>query len=324
MQGNYTILDIQKYLDNGANFKGRKPAKLSTYKVFYPKTVALQNSIKKNISTASNDIKPVLQPEVNENNMVVKPSEPVAAIAPQEPTRNGVEIKPEEKTTLSLPSKETLETRMQNINAVIYKGISGNIVDIATYRRLRIGVPVIESMENATSKIGIEPVILKPTEPIDESKKEPIDFSQFPNVNNFPSSEVSPQLQEEKEVSTPKIDDSNVRLENYLSQGTTNLESNSVDDVNIIEINSLMKEKETTEDSLQTQKEILANLRKRIEQNKVLCEAKKQELIEENMALTRELNDVLAEINQLSDIATQQEAFLGNSVEDNSYGKRIA
>ena len=42
------------------------------------------------------------------------------------------------------------------------------------------------------------------------------------------------------------------------------------------------------------------------------------------MALTQELNDVLSEINQLSDIASQQEAFLGiNGQDDNSYGRTL-
>ena len=77
-----------------------------------------------------------------------------------------------------------------------------------------------------------------------------------------------------------------------------------------------MEQKETTADSLATQKEILMNLRKQVEHNNRLCEAKKRDLIEENMALTQELNDVLAEINRLSDTVNQQEAFLGIS-EDN-------
>ena len=34
------------------------------------------------------------------------------------------------------------------------------------------------------------------------------------------------------------------------------------------------------------------------------------------MALTQELNDVLAEINQLSDTVSQQEAFLGIADEE--------
>ena len=77
-----------------------------------------------------------------------------------------------------------------------------------------------------------------------------------------------------------------------------------------------MEQKATTADSLATQKEILMNLRKQVEQNNALCEARKRELIEENMALTQELNDVLAEINQLSDTVSQQEAFLGIADEE--------
>ena len=83
------------------------------------------------------------------------------------------------------------------------------------------------------------------------------------------------------------------------------------DDTNVVEFQTLMEQKATTADSLATQREILMNLRKQVEKNNLLCEAKKRDLIEENMALTQELNDVLAEINQLSDTVSQQEAFLG-------------
>ena len=65
-------------------------------------------------------------------------------------------------------------------------------------------------------------------------------------------------------------------------------------------------------------------MRKRIEQIKALCEAKKQELEEENMALTQELNGLLAQVNQLSDIASQQEAFLGINNSEEEYKGKVA
>ena len=37
MQGNITVLDIQKFYDNSALIKGRKPAKLSTFNNVYKK-----------------------------------------------------------------------------------------------------------------------------------------------------------------------------------------------------------------------------------------------------------------------------------------------
>lgn len=323
MQQNLTVLHEQKFYDSSANkFKTRKPAKISTYKVFYPKAVALQNSVKNNIKSAPVRPQVEVRPEVSE----VKVQEPSAPLGVQAPVGEPVQAKAEPTISFNITlSEERLQEIENKLNVEIYKELNAKIVNLVTYRRLKVAMLVVATLRKAISYANKVMALLDQTK--EEIKNEPIDFSQFPNVIKFPGTQVNSELPIEQEVSTPKTNDNIIRLENYLNQGTTNVDNanDSVDDVNIIEINSLMKEKVKTEESLQTQREILADLRRKIEQNKALCEAKKQELKEENMALTRELNDVLAEINQLSDIANQQEAFLGISNEsDDIYGRKMA
>lgn len=318
MQGNYTVLDEQKYLERGAIFKGRKPAKLSTYKVFYPKTKALQNSVKKenqNINMELKNSQPVKEP--------VKTTETTNIQTPIQPTMpvNNTETSNNISNTFSEEKLNELESKL-NVN--FYSSINSKNIKLTTYRRLKVAVLVVNSLKkvrNYTTRI------MDLLEKVEEPKKEQFDFSQLPNISSMQETEVKSDIPTPKneEVNTQKVNSNEVLLDKFFKEGRTNTSDNvseSVDDSYINQINSLTKEKENTEDSLATQKEILANLRKRIEQNKVLCEAKKQELMEENMALTQELNDVLAEINQLSDIANQQEAFLGISNDlDDSYSR---
>lgn len=317
MQDNYTVLHEQKFYDTSAKFKGRKPAKLSTYKVFYPKTVAMQNSVRNNIKSVNEAPHvEVNVPSVEQQKEPASVSQPTSAV---ESTVQNTIVAPTNSFNITL-SVERLQEIESKLNAEIYKELNAKIINLVTYRRLKVAMLVVETLRKAILYANKVMALLEETK--EEVKNEPIDFSQFPNVIKFPGTQVNSELPMEQEVSTPKKDNI-IRLENYLNQGTTSFENTNetVDDVNIIEINSLIKEKEKTTESLQTQREILADLRRKIEQNKLLCEARKQELKEENLALTQELNDVLAEINQLSDIANQQEAFLGISNEsDNSYG----
>ena len=90
------------------------------------------------------------------------------------------------------------------------------------------------------------------------------------------------------------------------------------------EVNELQTKLNDNTSSLATQKEILEALRARIANNEALCKQRKQELEEENMNVTRELNDVLAEITKLTSLANEQEAFLGIQNDDETMGKGMA
>lgn len=303
MQGNYIVLDTQKFYDKSALFKGRKPAKLSTFSIFKKNAVAKQNSIKSSVENK------VEKEETAKVEVQQPASVPQAPVAPPK-----VEPKKEEiNNVITLPSKEVLDKKSNNLNVSFYKNLPGEVVKLVSYRRLRVNsliVAILNHVKNVAAVLN----------EIKVEVKEQFDFSQFQNVN---VQSPTPVFEEAPREDFNRIPDNNQLLEKYLNKENIDMANSAVDEAYIVEINSLTREKENTEDSLATQKEILANLKRRIEQNKALCEAKKRELMEENMALTQELNDVLSEINQLSDIASQQEAFLGiNTQDDNSYGRR--
>lgn len=345
MQGNIAVLGIQKFYDNSALKNKSKPAKLSTYKTFYKKTTELQNSVlKENVA-------------VNDSKVEVKENKPEQSNTPVSVNSSNVQAnvpntKMETTNSINITLSEERLSEIENkLNVQFYKELNAQIVNLTTYRRLKVALLVVNTLKKAISYANKVIKLLEDNK--EEVKNEPIDFSSFPNVTKFPGTFVEHESTSEKEVSQSKVNDNiikfpgafvehesthekaisqpkvndNVRLDidKFLNKETNNIENSQSDDADIVEINSLMQEKAKTEESLQTQREILADLRRKIEQNKVLCETKKQELREENMALTRELNDILAEINQLSDIANQQEAFLDMSNEsENTYGRRVA
>ena len=113
-----------------------------------------------------------------------------------------------------------------------------------------------------------------------------------------------------------------VICDEWLNKETSTIKSTA--DRILDEVTALQAKVNDSADSLATQKEILAKLRERIANNEVLCQERKRQLEEENMALTQELNSVLAEINQLTDQAYQQEAFLGIKDEELIGGKSRA
>ena len=169
---------------------------------------------------------------------------------------------------------------------------------------------VIEFTKNV--KNNVKPLELN--EPKEEVKNV-YDFSK--SFEAMTPSEPKTELKEE-EVPTKEVEEEKPYswLRNEDTTISKGVKEAPKEDSNVVEFQTLMEQKATTADSLATQKEILMNLRKQVEQNNALCEARKRELIEENMALTQELNDVLAEINQLSDTVSQQEAFLGIADEE--------
>lgn len=316
MQGNYTILDEKLFLTNGAKFKGRKPAKLSTYKVFYPKTINLQNSIKKQEN----------EPNVNQEK-IVNNNEINKEVTNINPINNVPNIPSDIKIENDF-SKERLGNIKTKLNVSFSNSTGTNNIRLTAYRRLKVANLVVDALRKVI-KISDDVKIEEKTPEIQqEVKKEQFDFSQFMN-NNIENTNLKEEVVEKEPITktlnnevVSKPNNNEVLLDKFFKEGRTDVENDQdIGNDYIDQITALTKEKESIKESLDTQKEILANLRKKMEQNKVLVEAKKQELVEENMALTQELNDILAEINQISDITNQQEAFLGISNDNNSFTK---
>ena len=232
-------------------------------------------------------------PVVEKNISVEIPKEDIKENVPIQEENNKEEIQ------LPFTSEEILKNKKDLLGIEAYKTLIGNIMAIKsiqeTSRRLKTN-PVVPGNINRERNInGIEMVV----EPVKEEKST-FDFSSIPGVSK------TEEIQEEKKYDNTKLDEW-LNKENGISSS----------DPVLNEVSDLQSVRDNTAASLANQKEILARLRERIENNKVLCEAKKKELREENMELTQELNDVLAEINKLTDVANQQEAFLGISQDDN-------
>ena len=317
MLENCTILDEKKVFGNEAISKGRKPAKLSTFKTFYPKTVEIRNKLRKTVESQ--------QPVENKQEQVVAQPTVNTSVEVKNEVQQSQQAPKQEDNVIQFPSKEVLEKKVKDLNVVFYNDVPATIIHLDSYRRLRVASLVYKILLHTKKVVALTPepinslngniqqipnkennIVQSPKK--EEPKKETFDFSQVSNVTLNNSADVN---------SSKAPIDNEVKLDEFLNKNIIHSESQStvetsfVDNKIMNEINSLLKENSNTEDSIATQKEILANLRKRIEQNKALCEAKRQELEEENMALTQELNGLLAEVNQLSDIANQQEAFLG-------------
>ena len=319
MLENCAILDEKILFSNGAILKGRKPAKLSTFKTFYPKTVEIRNKIRKSEESPQVEPKQEIATTKPVENVVQAPNKEVKnENQPSQP------VQKQESNVIQFPSKEVLEKKSKDLNVVFYNDVPATIIHLDSYRRLRVASLVYKILLHAKKVVALTPEQVTPVNNLsEEPKKETFDFSQVSNIDltNVVQSEVN---------SSKAVVDNEVKLDEFLnkniihpeSQPTT--ETSIVDDKIMNDINSLLKENSSTEDSIATQKEILASLRKRIEQNKALCEAKKQELEEENMALTQELNGLLAQVNQLSDIASQQEAFLGINNSEEEYKGKVA
>lgn len=316
MLENCTILDEKKVFGNEAISKGRKPAKLSTFKTFYPKTVEIRNKLRKTVESQ--------QPVENKQEQVVAQPTVNTSVEVKNEVQQSQQAPKQEDNVIQFPSKEVLEKKVKDLNVVFYNDVPATIIHLDSYRRLRVASLVYKILLHAKKVVALTPEQATPVNNLpEEPKKETFDFSQVSNIDltNVVQSEVN---------SSKAVVDNEVKLDEFLnkniihpeSQPTT--ETSIVDDKIMNDINSLLKENSSTEDSIATQKEILASLRKRIEQNKALCEAKKQELEEENMALTQELNGLLAQVNQLSDIASQQEAFLGINNSEEEYKGKVA
>lgn len=281
-------------LDENKKIVGRKPAKLSAIQTFKTKASNLKQSIKSaNVETPT-PVAPA--PEMP------KPVETKSEPTTQPFVANNTAL----NNVVNFPDAVECEKRLTN------KGVTCTnkalINKLTSSRKLRVAAKVIEFTKNVNNHA--KKVELSFNQPKEEVK----------NVYDFSKSfeAMTPSEPKEEEVPTKEVEEEKPYswLRNEDTTISKSLKEAPKEDSNVVEFQTLMEQKATTADSLATQKEILMNLRKQVEQNNALCEARKRELIEENMALTQELNDVLAEINQLSDTVSQQEAFLGIADEE--------
>ena len=271
---------------------------------------SLKQSIKENDNNSNNfSLNPLNETpkeEVKQEMEISNVETPASVTLKEEPKT--------EITLLPLTSEEVLRAKKDSLGIEAYKTLIGNVAAIKsiqeTSRRLKTNPVVPGNINRARNVNGIDKVLEKTVEP--EITQEPVapkafDFSSLPGVEEKP------------EVPDDKTYDNNTKLDEWLNKenGIT------TSDPTLNEVNDLQMVRDNTANSLANQREILEQLRARIDKNKALCEVKKKELREENMELTQELNDVLAEINKLTDIANQQEAFLGINSEEESmkFGK---
>lgn len=314
MQENYTVLDEQKFLEKSRNFKGRKPAKLSTYKVFYPKTVALQNSIKNNVKSIETQPAAV-NSEVNETPVVSQQVDTTPQAVPNEqPVQTPVEVKQEVNNVVNFPSKEVLEARMSQMDATIYTDKPGNnVVDITTYRRLRIGAPVFQSLENATDEIGIQPEMSKAIAKEEPKSEPPVDFSQY--VNNISNFNVTPSNEPMEDKHKPNIDD-------YFKKDS--IQADPIKDISVDDLAELTRDIQILNETIQSKKEEIREVNQEtVELKRQLAEEAEYKK-EEKLSLTAMYDDLSAQL----EIAKQEKEKLmelkRQLAEEDTYGKSIS
>ena len=322
MLNNITVTDQDIYYKKDISRNGAKLAKLSTFSNVKAKSSSLMAQVRtKTEPNIESEIKTEEKNNTPVQNNVQATSEKVEE-----------EKKEEVSQSLPLTSKETLEAKKDILGIDAYNDIEANILPISSIqmasKRLKTN-PVVPGNVNRERNVnGISRVVETHEEPIenevssdeksfDENKT--FDFGNLPGVdNNIESTDV----ENEVDSYTESKSDNNVKLDEWLNKETGVSRSNTDGVLN--EVNELQARLNDNTSSLATQREILEALRARIANNEALCQARKKELEEENMNVTRELNDVLAEINQLTNLANEQEAFLGISGEEESFGRSRA
>lgn len=299
MPENITIVNQELY--NFTNrFVGRKPAKMGEAKVVSIRHKASLYGIKNpKVEPVKEEVKVSNDINFNQNNINLE--------TPKRPEIKNVT----NDNIINFPSKEVYAKRLENQGVVCYNNLMGNL-NLEASRRLRVNNLVAKVNAHVTNLVGIDyPKVEKEEQPMNEIKEtNPFDFSSFNTV-----------IKE-----TPK-ENKIVQIEDYWNKEKVNkVETPISKPISIStndEINSLAKENNNLRQSLETQKEILADMKRKIDEYNLMSQSKKQELEEENLALTQELNDVLAEINKLNSIANEQEAFLGIAAgNENSYQRR--
>ena len=300
MQDNITVLDNSKLIDIKIAKNGTKLAKLSTF-----------DNVKENIEASVAKVQSLTEKVASAE--AEAPMEPVEA-TPDTQAETAPENVPEAKTEpveLPLTSREVLEAKKDTFGIEAYKELVGNVLPFESIqsvsRRLKTN-PVVPGDINRERNVNGTDFVIQTTD--SDNKETPtFDFSSLPGVGETALSDAETPTEEvqEKPTSGDKIDE-------WLNKENNGSVSNETSDEVLNEASDLMAVRDSTVDSLAAQKKVLEELKQRIADNKVLCEQKKEELRQENMALTQELNDVLAQIQELTNIEASQKAFLG---EDN-------
>ena len=275
------------------------------------KDIVSQNSDKLMEPTWVTETKQEIREEVNQ------PETKEVTPQVETPVTNEVKEEPKEVVNLPLTSEEVIRAKKDLLGIDAYTDIDANVVNLSSYqnaRRLRVNEVVVGNANRERNINGTERVKENIDTKVSDNENKTFDFSSLGNIGE------TRDIQTEKDE-TPEYDN-NSKLDEWLNK-ETGTSSKSNDKV-LNEVNELQAKLNDNTSSLATQKEILEALRARIANNEALCKARKKELEEENMNVTRELNDVLAEINQLTSLANEQEAFLGIQNDDDSKGMGMA
>ncbi len=267
--------------------------------------------------TSEVDIK-TTTPEVSQSapSQVEPPVEMSQVVSQSEPKKEEIKESP---IVLPLTSEETIRNKKDLLGIEAYKDIESSIVNLASYqnaRRLRVNEVVVGNANRERNINGIERIKQQKETPVTTEStvnNNAYDFSNLESINNE-SFEKNVENEEESKY------DNVTKLDEWLNKETAPLNNNSNDQV-LDEVNKLQAELNDNASSLATQKEILEQLRQRIANNELLVQARKKELEEENLNVTRELKDVLKRIKELTDRANEQEAFLGISNDEDLNGK---
>lgn len=218
------------------------------------------------------------------------------------------EIK-EESSELPLTSADVLRNKKDILGIEAYTDLTGNIVPFASIqavsRRLKTNPVVPGNINRERNVNGMDrPVVSEVKEESVEKMETPtFDFSSLPGVDNS----------KEEKISNDKLDE-------WLNKEIASDNTEKGDETVLNEVTKLQTTLNDNTSSLATQKEILEGLRARVANYEALCQARKKELEERNMDITRELNDVLAEINELTNLENQykNELELGSESIDKS------
>lgn len=312
MLENCTILDVKTY--EGENkFRSRKAAKISTYKVFYPKTKEIMAKLRNDTAKVEPEL-PTPAEAPSFTNTEVKGVENQVNTAVNTTVVN-------EESTVKFLSNEEYENILNSKNVVCFNDLKGNNKSVAG-RKLRVVGYVKDKIKYVSNTMGSEyPVLNK-----EETR---FDFSQFSNVVPFPGTGENKNFDKEPETKANFSQFSNVvpfpgpgekksfeskptpSIDDYFQKENIQLSTQGANDISVSEIAELQKANETLKESIETQKEILKNLLQKQEMLKIQRATRKQELTEQKLALTQELNDLLAEINQVNDIVNEEETSLG-------------
>lgn len=314
MRDNITAIYDSNFYGDNVSRVGGKIVKLSTFVNASKNTADLMAAvIPHEVETKVENVESSIMPEVQaiDVNQVAATGE-----IDNNSTEKQVDVTPiVDENIIPLPSKETLEARCKALNVVTYNDLVGNIT-LEANRKLRVNILVMNILNHARKVIALDPIISQGITNESESSVTIEDEMLDDNLET----KIQDTIDEDNLYNNVESNSDNVvKLDEWLNKETSTIKSTA--DRILDEVTALQAKVNDSADSLATQKEILAKLRERIANNEVLCQERKRQLEEENMALTQELNSVLAEINQLTDQAYQQEAFLGIKDEELIGGK---